>query len=124
MTSWQELHMLGMGRVQIRDLILQRMAYQCGFRPMESRLFMPLKKLKCLTRIQNEARSKSQYGVAGKMEELKGKVQGFYIDRNMTLTKEVTEEDLNEKMRSMFDSKEEYEAVTKAMTEEIFGKKD
>ena len=42
----------------------------------------------------------------------------------MTLTKEVTEEDLNEKMRSMFDSKEEYEAVTKAMTEEIFGKKD
>ena len=51
-------------------------------------------------------------------------MQGFYIDRNMTLTKEVTEEELNERMRKMFGSKEEYEQVTKAMTEEIFGKKD
>ena len=77
-----------------------------------------------LTRIQNEARSKGQYGVVGKMEDLKGKVQGIYIDRNMTLTKEVTEEELNERMRKMFGSKEEYEQVAKAMTYEIFGKDD
>ena len=82
------------------------------------------KHLANLTRIQNEARSKGQYGVAGKMEELKGKVQGFYIDRNMTLTKEITEEELNERMRKMFGSKEEYEQLAKAMTDEIFGKDD
>ena len=84
-------------------------------------------KEKCLanlTRIQNEASLKGQYGVAGKMEELKGKLQGFYIDRNITLTKEITEEELNERMRKMFGSKEEYEQVAKAMTDEIFGKDD
>ena len=57
------------------------------------------KHLANLTRIQQEARAKGQYGVAGKMEELKGKVQGFYIDRNMTLTKEVTPDELNQKMK-------------------------
>ena len=42
-----------------------------------------------------------------KMEELKGKVQGFYIDRNMTLTKEVTPDELNQKMKDMFPTREE-----------------
>ena len=79
------------------------------------------KHLANLTRIQNDARSKGQYGVAGKMEELKGKVQGFYIDRNMTLTKEVSETDLNGRLKDMFQTKEEFEAMSKAMTEEIFG---
>ena len=36
-----------------------------------------------LTRIQQEARAKGQYGVAAKCEELKGKVQGFYVERNL-----------------------------------------
>ena len=40
----------------------------------------------------------------------------------MTLTKELSEEELNDKMRSIFESKEEYEKVTKALTDEIFGK--
>ena len=79
------------------------------------------KHLANLTRIQNEAWEKGQYGVAGKMEELKGKVQGFYIDRNMTLTKEVSETDLNGRLKDMFQTKEEFEAMSKAMTEEIFG---
>ena len=38
----------------------------------------------------------------GKMEELKGRAQGFYIDRNITLTKEVTEGDMDEKLKRMF----------------------
>ena len=42
----------------------------------------------------------------------------------MTLTKEITEEELNERMRKMFGSKEEYEQLAKAMTDEIFGKDD
>jgi hypothetical protein len=79
------------------------------------------KHLANLTRIQNEAREKGQYGVAGKMEELKGKVQGFYIDRNMTLTKEVSDTDLNERLKNMFQTKEEFEAMNKAMAEDLFG---
>jgi len=79
------------------------------------------KHLANLTRIQNEAREKGQYGVAGKMEELKGKVQGFYIDRNMTLTKEVTDTDLNERLKDMFQTKEEFEAMNKAMADDLFG---
>ena len=38
-----------------------------------------------LTRIQQEARAKGQYGVAAKCEELKGKVQGFYVERNLNI---------------------------------------
>ena len=82
------------------------------------------KHLANLTRIQNEARQKGQYGVAGKMEELKGKVQGFYIDRNMTLTKEITPEELNDKMKNMFPSREEYEAMHKQMADELYGVHD
>ena len=79
------------------------------------------KHLANLTRIQNEAREKGQYGVAGKMEELKGKVQGFYIDRNMTLTKEVSDTDLNDRLKDMFQTREEFEAMNKAMAEDLFG---
>ena len=79
------------------------------------------KHLANLTRIQNEARAKGQYGVAGKMEELKGKVQGFYIDRNMTLTKEISEEDMSAKMKEMFPTIEEFEAINKSIAEEMFG---
>ena len=79
------------------------------------------KHLANLTRIQNEARTKGQYGVAAKCEELKGKVQGFYIDRNMTLTKEVTPEELNEKMTDMFPNREEYEAMQRQMADELYG---
>ena len=79
------------------------------------------KHLANLTRIQNEAREKGQYGVAGKMEELKGKVQGFYIDRNMTLTKELSETDLNERLKEYFPTREAYDEMNKSMAEELFG---
>ena len=49
------------------------------------------KHLANLTRIGNEARAKGLFGVAGKMEELKGRAQGFYVDRNITMTKEIIE---------------------------------
>ena len=79
------------------------------------------KHLANLTRIQNEARAKGNYGVAGKMEELKGKVQGFYVDRNMTITKEVTHEELNQKMKDMFPTPEEYDAIHDQMRKELYG---
>jgi hypothetical protein len=82
------------------------------------------KHLANLTRIQQEARAKGQYGVAGKMEELKGKVQGFYIDRNMTLTKEVTPDELNQKMKDMFPTREEYDLMHESMAKELYGVQD
>jgi len=69
------------------------------------------KHLANLTRIGNEARKKGLYGVAGKMEELKGRAQGFYIDRNITLTKEVTEGDMDEKLKRMFPDREMFAKV-------------
>lgn len=80
------------------------------------------KHLANLHRIQQDARAKGQYGVAIKAEELKGKVQGFYVDRNLTLTKELSAEDLNDKMKSMFQTREEYDAMHESMGEELFGK--
>ena len=77
-----------------------------------------------LSRIQNEARAKGQYGVAARCEELKGKVQGFYVERNMTITKELTGEELNQKMKDMFQTREDYEQMHKAMALELFGEEE
>ena len=82
-----------------------------------------VKHLANLTRIQQEARTKGQYGVAIKAEELKGKVQGFYVDRNLTLTKELSEEDITQQMKSMFNTREEYEAAHEGLAEELFPSK-
>ena len=79
------------------------------------------KHLANLHRIQQEAKSKGQYGVAGKMEELKGKVQGFYVDRNLHITKELSTEDLNEKMKAIFSTREEMEAYNKEISDDLFG---
>lgn len=79
------------------------------------------KHLANLTRIQQEARAKGQYGVAAKCEELKGKVQGFYVDRNLTLTKELTNDEIHDQMKTMFKSKEEYDAMNDSLREELFG---
>ena len=51
---------------------------------------------------------------------LKGKVQGFYVDRNLNITKEVSSEDLNEKMKSIFSSREEMEIFNKSLADELF----
>ena len=55
------------------------------------------------------------------VEEIKGKVQGFYVDRNLTLTKELTNDDIHEKMKDIFKTREEYEAMHKSLAEELFG---
>jgi hypothetical protein len=102
------------------DVVKQIEARQVGNR--EVWLVDKTKHLANLTRIQQEARAKGQYGVAAKCEELKGKVQGFYVDRNLTLTKELSEEDLNNQMRAQFKTKEEFDALNESLREELFGK--
>ena len=73
-----------------------------------------------LTRIQSEAREKGQYGVAAKCEELKGKVQGFYVERNLNLNAEISADDSRDRIRRSYD-REEYEEFSKREIEEIFG---
>ena len=73
-----------------------------------------------LTRIQSEAREKGQYGVAAKCEELKGKVQGFYVERNLNLNAEISADDSRDRIRRSYD-REEYEEFAKAEINEIFG---
>ena len=73
-----------------------------------------------LTRIQSEAREKGQYGVAAKCEELKGKVQGFYVERNLNLNAEISADDSRDRIRRMYD-REEYEEYAKAEIDNIFG---
>ena len=75
-----------------------------------------------LTRIQQEARAKGQYGVAAKCEELKGKVQGFYVERNLNINAD-TKIDLEEarsRIKKNYD-REDYEAFQRKEIEEIFG---
>ena len=79
------------------------------------------KHLANLTRIGNEARAKGLYGVAGKMEELKGRAQGFYVDRNITMTKEITEGDLDEKLKRMFPDRKMFTEVNMKLADKIFG---
>ena len=79
------------------------------------------KHLANLTRIGNEARAKGLYGVAGKMEELKGRAQGFYVDRNITMTKEISEDGLDEKLRSMFPDRKMFTEVNMKLADKIFG---
>ena len=73
-----------------------------------------------LTRIQSEAREKGQYGVAAKCEELKGKVQGFYVERNLNLNAEISADDSRDRIRRSYD-REEYEEYSRHEIESIFG---
>ena len=48
-------------------------------------------------------------------------MQGFYVDRNLTLTKELTNDEIHDQMKTMFKSKEEYDAMNDSLREELFG---
>ena len=77
-----------------------------------------------LFRIGQEAGTKGQYGVKAKCEELRGKLAGLYIEKQMILSKEMTQEDIDAKWKSMFKTREEMEAMNKHMLEEVWGKEE
>ena len=79
------------------------------------------KHLAMLTRIRDAAMDKGQYGVANKAEELRGKVAGLYIDRNITITKELSEEELNDKIKTIFPDRETFMASNEALAKDMFG---
>ena len=75
-----------------------------------------------LCRIQEAAKEKGQYGVVAKCEELKGKVQGFYVERNLNINADakINIEEARNRIRKNYD-REDYEAYQKRDIEEIFG---
>ena len=79
------------------------------------------KHLAMLTKIRDAAMDKGQYGIANKAEELRGKVAGLYIDRNITITKELSEEELNDKFKTIFPDRETFMASNEALAKDMFG---
>ena len=65
----------------------------------------PDKHMARLNHLGRLAEDKGQFGVAGRMEELRGKVAGYYIDRQIIKTKkgvdDMTEEELNEQLKKI-----------------------
>jgi len=80
--------------------------------------------LAMLTKIRDAAMDKGQYGVANKAEELKGKVAGLYIDRNITITKELSEDEINEKIKTIFPTREAFMASQEDLAKDMFGEED
>jgi len=79
------------------------------------------KHLAMLTKIRDAAMDKGQYGIANKAEELRGKVAGLYIDRNITITKELSEQELNDKIKTIFPDRETFMASNEALAKDMFG---
>ena len=73
-----------------------------------------------LFRIGQEAGEKGQYGVKAKCEELRGKLAGLYIEKQMVLSKEMSDEDLDAKWKSLFQSKEEMIAVNNQLANQVW----
>jgi phage terminase small subunit len=78
------------------------------------------KHLAMLTKIRDEARIKGQYGVVAKCEELRGRVTGLYIEKSMVLTKEISEDEIKDKFKNIFDSPEEYIAHAAEHAKELW----
>jgi|TARA_E500000318_G_scaffold83149_1_gene78697 phage terminase small subunit len=62
----------------------------------------PDKHMARLNQIGRKAEAKEQFGVAGRMEELRGKVAGYYIDKQIIKNEDnQTEEEVEEKLKQL-----------------------
>jgi phage terminase small subunit len=63
-----------------------------------------------LAKIRDKALEKEMFGVAGRMEELRGKLMGYYIDKSMNVNKnsieDLTSEQLEERMKAIMNDYE------------------
>ena len=78
------------------------------------------KHLAMLTKIRDEARIKGQYGTVAKCEELRGRVAGLYIERNLVLRKELTTEEIEDKMKSLFPNKKAFLSSQDELMKDLF----
>ena len=76
--------------------------------------------LKKLYELRELAANKGMLGVALRSEELRGKVAGLYVERNLTLTKELSNEDLHDKMKEIFPTKEAFLAGQRDIMKDLF----
>lgn len=76
-----------------------------------------------LQKIRDAAMEKGQYGVAAKCAELRGRLSGLYIERNLNLNTEISEQELHDKFRKHLDNPREFEEVMRALSAEIYGDK-
>ena len=64
-----------------------------------------------LAKIRDQAFAEKMYGVAGRMEELRGKAAGLYIEKTMNLNKNeydsMSEEEITERMRQILEDHKE-----------------
>ena len=82
------------------------------------------KHLRKLNDIGKKADAKGLYGVSLKAEELRGKVAGLYIEKQMIMKTELTLEELNAKWKSLFQNREEMEATHISMLDDVWGKEE
>ena len=80
------------------------------------------KNLRKLNDIGKKADAKGLYGVSLKAEELRGKVAGLYVEKQMVMKAELTSDELNSKWKSLFKNREEMEYLNQSMMEEVWGK--
>jgi len=75
-----------------------------------------------LFKIGEEAKKKGNLGVAAKCEELRGKLGGLYIEKLHTLheNRELSEDELNEKIRKIFPTKVDFIKGSKSMLEGLY----
>ena len=75
-----------------------------------------------LFKIGEEAKKKGNLGVAAKCEELRGKLGGLYIEKLHTLNenRELSEDELNEKIRKIFPTKVDFVKGSKSMIEGLY----
>jgi hypothetical protein len=82
------------------------------------------KHLRSLNDIKKKADAKGLYGVSLKAEELRGKVAGLYIEKQMVMRAELSQEELNEKWKSLFTNREEMEAANREMLNDVWGREE
>lgn len=73
---------------------------------MEKYQVTPQNHIQMLAKIRDQALAEKMYGVAGRMEELRGKAVGIYVEKTMNLTKtldDLTEEELDERMKKILE---------------------
>jgi len=71
----------------------------------------PENHIQMLAKIRDQALSEKMYGVAGRMEELRGKATGLYVEKTMNLNKNeydnLSEDELDQRMRKILEDHSE-----------------
>ena len=79
------------------------------------------KGMAALWKTEREAEAKGLYGVKAKCIELRLKLAGLFVEKHMIATKELTEDELNDKWKQLFDNRDEMELAHRDLMDEVWG---